>query len=126
MGFGDVTLMAMIGAFLGWQAGLLVFFLAPFAGIVLGLLVVVLRRDSEIPYGPFLCLGAVAVLVFWASFWRLHGGHLRHGIAGAADDLLLPGAAGRVAGPAANRQARRQGGLSLVFGPARASRAKLL
>jgi prepilin signal peptidase PulO-like enzyme (type II secretory pathway) len=70
MGFGDVTLMAMIGAFLGWQAGLLVFFLAPFAGIVLGLLVVLLRRDSEIPYGPFLCLGALAVLVFWASLWR--------------------------------------------------------
>ncbi len=70
MGFGDVTLMAMIGAFLGWQAGLLVFFLAPFAGIVLGLLVVLLRRDSEIPYGPFLCLGAVLVLVFWASLWR--------------------------------------------------------
>ena len=70
MGFGDVTLMAMIGAFLGWQAGLLVFFLAPFAGLVLGLLVVLLRRDSEIPYGPFLCLGAVLVLVFWASLWR--------------------------------------------------------
>jgi len=70
MGFGDVTLTAMIGAFLGWQAGLLVFFLAPFAGIVLGLLVVVLRRESEIPYGPFLCLGAVAVLLFWASLWR--------------------------------------------------------
>jgi len=36
MGFGDVTLLAMIGTFLGWQACLLVFFLAPFAGIVIG------------------------------------------------------------------------------------------
>ena len=33
MGFGDVTLMAMIGAFLGWQAAVLTFFLAPFFGL---------------------------------------------------------------------------------------------
>ena len=32
MGFGDVTLMMMIGTFLGWQACLIAFFLAPFAG----------------------------------------------------------------------------------------------
>ncbi|MEN6407968.1 MAG: A24 family peptidase, partial [Thermoguttaceae bacterium] len=38
MGFGDVTLMAMIGAFLGWQPCLVVFFLAPFAGLVVGIL----------------------------------------------------------------------------------------
>jgi prepilin signal peptidase PulO-like enzyme (type II secretory pathway) len=70
MGFGDVTLMAMLGAFLGWQACLLVFFLAPFAGLVLGGVVLTLRRDSVIPYGPFLCLGALVLLTFWASFWR--------------------------------------------------------
>ena len=33
MGFGDVTLMGMIGAFLGWQAAVLTFFLAPFFGL---------------------------------------------------------------------------------------------
>ena len=57
MGFGDVTLMMMIGAFLGWQAGLIVFFLAPFAGLVVGLVQLIFRRDDVIPYGPFLCLG---------------------------------------------------------------------
>ena len=56
MGFGDVTLMMMVGAFLGWQAGVVIFFLAPFAGLVVGVLQLVLRRDDEIPYGPFLCL----------------------------------------------------------------------
>ncbi len=38
MGFGDVTLMGMIGAFVGWQACILIFFLAPFAGLVLGII----------------------------------------------------------------------------------------
>jgi len=69
MGFGDVTLMSMIGAFLGWQTCLIVFFLAPFAALVLGLLRYFLIRDREIPYGPFLCLAALAVILYWAPIW---------------------------------------------------------
>lgn len=69
MGFGDVTLMAMIGTFLGWQACLIVFFLAPFAGLVVGLLNLLLRHDKEIPYGPFLCMASLVVIVRWASIW---------------------------------------------------------
>ena len=70
MGFGDVTLMAMIGAFLGWQACLIVFFLAPLAGLVLGLVQLILRRGKHIPYGPFLCLAALATIVGWATIWN--------------------------------------------------------
>jgi prepilin signal peptidase PulO-like enzyme (type II secretory pathway) len=69
MGFGDVTLMMMIGTFLGWQACLIGFFLAPFAGLFVGVAQFVLRRDDVIPYGPFLCLAAVAVIVAWAPIW---------------------------------------------------------
>lgn len=69
LGFGDVTLMAMIGAFLGWQAGLMVFFLAPFFGLLLGVAQWVIHRDPEIPYGPFLCLAALAVVLGWPSAW---------------------------------------------------------
>ncbi len=69
MGFGDVTLMAMIGTFLGWQSCLIIFFLAPLAGLLVGVLQVILFRDSEIPYGPFLCLAAVAVIVQWVAIW---------------------------------------------------------
>jgi leader peptidase (prepilin peptidase) / N-methyltransferase len=70
MGFGDVTLMAMIGAFLGWQASLLIFFLAPIAGLVLGVLRMILFRDREIPYGPFLCLASLFVIVQWDALWE--------------------------------------------------------
>jgi leader peptidase (prepilin peptidase) / N-methyltransferase len=70
MGFGDVTLMMMIGTFLGWQACLILFFLAPFAGLAIGLLQFVLRRDDVIPYGPFLCLAAAVTVVGWAPIWH--------------------------------------------------------
>jgi leader peptidase (prepilin peptidase)/N-methyltransferase len=73
MGFGDVTLMAMLGAFLGWQPALLIFFLAPFAGLIVGVVKFLVRRSNEIPYGPFLCLGAAYVVVCWPACWeRVH------------------------------------------------------
>lgn len=70
MGFGDVTLMMMVGTFLGWQAGIIIFFLAPFAGLFVGIFQAVFRRDDEIPYGPFLCLAALFVIVRWAVVWN--------------------------------------------------------
>lgn len=74
MGFGDVTLMFMVGAFLGWQAGLVIFFLAPFAGLLIGLSQLIFRRDDVIPYGPFLCLATAFVVVRWADVWpRMEG-----------------------------------------------------
>ncbi|MEX0978588.1 MAG: A24 family peptidase [Pirellulales bacterium] len=69
MGFGDVTLMSMIGAFLGWQACLIVFFVAPFFGLAFAIANWIFHREREIPYGPFLCLAALAVIVKWAAFW---------------------------------------------------------
>lgn len=69
MGFGDVTLLGMIGAFLGWQAALLVFFFAPFFGIVIGLAQLAMHGKHEMPYGPFLCMAALVVIVFWPWLW---------------------------------------------------------
>jgi prepilin signal peptidase PulO-like enzyme (type II secretory pathway) len=72
MGFGDVTLVAMVGAFLGWQTSPIVFFVGPFFGLAAALLQLVLKRNllDAIPYGPYLCLGAGTVVVFWAPIWR--------------------------------------------------------
>ncbi|OHB74776.1 MAG: hypothetical protein A2W31_05820 [Planctomycetes bacterium RBG_16_64_10] len=73
LGFGDVTLMMMVGAFLGWQPCLIVFFLAPLAGLGVGLVQWIARRDQVIPYGPFLCLAALLTMVFWATIWNMVG-----------------------------------------------------
>jgi leader peptidase (prepilin peptidase) / N-methyltransferase len=70
VGFGDVTLMAMIGAFLGWQAVIIVFFIAPFIGAVFGIIQWLLIRQNVLPYGPFLCLGALITMLFWAPLWN--------------------------------------------------------
>jgi prepilin signal peptidase PulO-like enzyme (type II secretory pathway) len=69
MGFGDVTLMMMVGTFLGWQACLIAFFLSPFAALVIGLAQFISRHDDVIPFGPFLCLASATVVVAWAPIW---------------------------------------------------------
>lgn len=66
MGGGDVKLLAMIGAFLGWEKAVLTFFLAPFFGVVVGTVNLLIKKDHTIPYGPFLSLASVLSL-FWAD-----------------------------------------------------------
>ncbi|MBS0203830.1 MAG: prepilin peptidase [Planctomycetes bacterium] len=70
MGFGDVTLMAMIGSFLGWQAVLLVFLIAPLTGLTVGVLIMLISGKTYLPYGPWLSLAALVVLFRWAWLWE--------------------------------------------------------
>ncbi|MGQ0635362.1 MAG: prepilin peptidase [Planctomycetaceae bacterium] len=69
LGFGDVTLMAMIGSFLGWQPVLFVFLLAPLCGLTIGVGAKVVTGRRAIPYGPFLCAAALLVLFTWRWIW---------------------------------------------------------
>ena len=69
MGFGDVTLMSMIGTFIGWQGAIVVFFLAPFFGLILGVAERLSSGEHEIPYGPFLCLATLLVIIEWPTIW---------------------------------------------------------
>jgi len=67
MGMGDVKLLAMIGAFLGYQAVLPVIFIASLLGSVVGLTVMVLTRSDRklaIPFGPYLSVAAVVTLLW--------------------------------------------------------------
>jgi leader peptidase (prepilin peptidase) / N-methyltransferase len=65
MGLGDVKLLAMIGAFLGWRGMLLTLGLGATAGAVVGLVLIASgrgRRDTELPFGTFLAAAAAVVL----------------------------------------------------------------
>lgn len=65
MGGGDIKLISMIGAFLGWRDVLLTIFIAALTGSIVGLyLMIVLGKDRKypVPFGPFLALGAVVSL----------------------------------------------------------------
>ncbi|MBF0522630.1 MAG: prepilin peptidase [Candidatus Omnitrophica bacterium] len=64
MGGGDVKLLAMVGAFLGWQQAILAFFIAPFFGAIFGIIEKIRTKDTTIPYGPFLVLGSLISLFF--------------------------------------------------------------
>jgi hypothetical protein len=73
MGFGDVTLRAMMGAFLGWQPALSIFFLAPVAALVIAVTQWLLTRRRDIAFGPYLCLAAVLLIAGWAPLWESRG-----------------------------------------------------
>jgi leader peptidase (prepilin peptidase)/N-methyltransferase len=69
MGGGDVKLLAMIGAFLGWKAVILTILLSSFIGSIVGITLMLIKgRDFKyaIPFGPFLAVGAVIAL-FWGE-----------------------------------------------------------
>jgi leader peptidase (prepilin peptidase)/N-methyltransferase len=62
MGGGDVKLLAMIGAFLGWPAIPLTLFFASLAGSIIGVILMVRTGAGSkyaLPFAPFLCLGAL-------------------------------------------------------------------
>ncbi|MCI0674280.1 MAG: prepilin peptidase, partial [Phycisphaerales bacterium] len=67
MGLGDVHLLACIGAVLGWFDPILVFFLAPFSGLLwafvsMGIASVFKRARRELPYGPHLAVATFLVI----------------------------------------------------------------
>ncbi len=67
MGGGDIKLVAMIGALLGWQKVILVVFLASVIGSIIGIVLIATRlrgRQDPIPFGPFLAMGAIIAVFF--------------------------------------------------------------
>jgi len=74
MGGGDIKLLAMIGAFIGWKGVLFTIFIASATGSVIGaVLMLFSQKDLKfaVPFGPFLSIGAIAYLFFGPEliFW---------------------------------------------------------
>lgn len=90
MGFGDVKLLAMLGAFLGWTAIFPIIFIGSLLGTLVGVPLMLLKKADgklAVPFGPFLSAGALIHIFFiqhfdpimrwyasmlqqlWLSFW---------------------------------------------------------
>lgn len=75
MGGGDIKLIAMIGAFLGWQAVLVTIFLSALLGACVGLCLIILKkkgRKDPVPFGPFLAMGAIMAMVWGTDLIYLY------------------------------------------------------
>lgn len=67
MGGGDIKLLAMIGAFTGWQGVCFTIFVASGIGTLVGVVFMLLQRQNmklAIPFGPFLSIGAILYIFF--------------------------------------------------------------
>jgi leader peptidase (prepilin peptidase)/N-methyltransferase len=67
MGGGDVKMLAMIGAFLGWKLVIVTLVFSSIAGAVIGLAVIAIRRGGmkyALPYGTFLSVAALVASLY--------------------------------------------------------------
>jgi leader peptidase (prepilin peptidase)/N-methyltransferase len=72
MGGGDIKLLAMIGAFMGWKGVLFTIFVASLTGTLAGMALIIRRRGDmklAVPFGPFLAVGAIAYLFIGTELW---------------------------------------------------------
>jgi leader peptidase (prepilin peptidase) / N-methyltransferase len=77
MGMGDVKMLAMIGAFLGWKAVLVTLVLASFSGALIGMILMAAQRGDmkfALPFGTFLALGAVFAMFVGESLVAWYAG----------------------------------------------------
>lgn len=81
MGLGDVKMMFMVGAYLGWRLTILTMFLGVLSGSLIGIGLMVFERrfDSKkvLPFGVFLGIGAIAALLFGSPLVEWYAGQFR-------------------------------------------------
>ena len=77
LGFGDVKMLAMIGAFLGWKLTLLTLVLSSFAGSIVGIGMIATGKGTlkyALPFGTFLAIGALVAMFVGDSIVRWYLG----------------------------------------------------
>ncbi len=77
MGGGDIKLLAMMGAFIGWQGVLFTIYVSSILGTVVGVIVMIAAGKNfkyAIPFGPFLSIGAITYIFFGDAVtqWYFH------------------------------------------------------
>jgi len=81
MGLGDVKMMFMVGAYLGWRLTILTIFVGVLSGSVIGILLMARKGQRNmqmlLPFGVFLGLGAIAALLFGAPLVNWYAGQFR-------------------------------------------------
>jgi leader peptidase (prepilin peptidase)/N-methyltransferase len=74
MGGGDIKLLAMLGAFFGWQSLIFILLVSSLLGSIVGIGIMVMKKEGmkyAVPFGPFLSIAAVAYL-----FWGFEFGYM--------------------------------------------------
>jgi len=82
MGGGDIKLLAMMGAFLGWKAVIFILLVSSFLGAIIGSILALIKREGrkyEIPYGPFLSIAAILYIYFGRAIIYWYLGLIFHG-----------------------------------------------
>ena len=77
MGYGDFKLLAMLGAFMGWQALPFIVLLSSVSGAIIGTVFLLLARRgirTEIPFGPYLALAGMIWFLWGAPILGWYGG----------------------------------------------------
>lgn len=77
LGMGDVTMMLMVGAYLGWQRTLLVLILASFVGALVGIFLITRRgKDLQfaLPFGTFIAPAAFVAMLWGEGIVRAYLG----------------------------------------------------
>jgi leader peptidase (prepilin peptidase)/N-methyltransferase len=81
MGLGDVKMMFMVGAYLGWRLTILTIFVGVLSGSIVGVLLMARQRERNmqmlLPFGVFLGIGAVASLLVGGQLVEWYAGQFR-------------------------------------------------
>ena len=80
MGGGDIKLLALIGAVIGWKGVLFTIFLASLIGAASGILIMILQKKNfklAVPFGPFLSIGAISYIFFGSELTNWYFNILR-------------------------------------------------
>jgi leader peptidase (prepilin peptidase)/N-methyltransferase len=81
MGLGDVKMMFMVGAYLGWRLTILNIFLGVLSGSLIGIFLMLKQRQKNmqmlLPFGVFLGIGAIGALLFGRQIVEWYAGQFR-------------------------------------------------